>query len=69
MEVTVKINADTPKGRKLIRELENNKDVEVIYPMPEHIANAKKYTAEEVFEPLMERINQYYGSNYKLKYK
>jgi hypothetical protein len=38
MEVTARINIDSPTGCKLVREIEKNKKVaEIEYPLPEYL--------------------------------
>ena len=67
MTVTAQINIDTPIGRKLLKELEKHpKAVKVEYPVPEAISGTT-YTHEQVFGELVDKLNDHYGTNYKLK--
>lgn len=53
MNVTAHINVSTPKGRKIVRELERNKKlVKIENPMPtgEGGLPAKTYSLEESFD-------------------
>ena len=69
MEVTARINIDSPTGRKLVREIEKHKKIaKVEYPLPEEISGQKTYTTEEVFGKLEKKLNEHYGTNFKLKY-
>lgn len=63
------IDISTSTGRRLVKELEKHKrTVKVEYPLPKEIADEKTYTHEEVFGELVEKLNEHYGTNYKLKY-
>jgi hypothetical protein len=70
--VIAKIDVSRPSGRKIIRELEGKKSVELEDPMPDDIAAAiagrKTYTIEDVFERIEKKMNAFYGTNIKLKY-
>lgn len=67
--ITVKINIDSPTGRRLLKEVEKHPKVaKVEYPEPETIAGEKTYTIEEVFSKVEEKLNNHYGTNHKLKY-
>ncbi|MDO9152370.1 MAG: hypothetical protein Q7U47_01450 [Paludibacter sp.] len=69
MEVTARINIDSPTGRKLVREIEKHKKIaEIEYPLPESIAGQKTFTLEEVFGKLEKKLNEHYGTELKLKY-
>ena len=68
-EVIARIDVTTPSGRRIVRNLEKNKKaVKVEYPLPPEIAEQKWYTVEEVFNELEKKINDHYGTNYKLRY-
>lgn len=64
MEVIARINTATPSGRKIVRELENKKAVELEYPLPEHLAGNVESNVEEVFDNLLDKLNAHYGTNY-----
>jgi hypothetical protein len=70
--VNVRIDASKPAGRKILRELEGKKSVELEYPMPDDVAAAiaggKTYTHEEVWKMVEDKLNAHYGTNYKLCY-
>jgi len=63
------IDITTPTGRRLVKELEKHKKtVKVEYPLPEAIVDEQTYTHEEVFGELEKKLNEHYGTSYKLKY-
>lgn len=67
-KVTVTIDITTPTGRRLLRELEKYPNLaKVEYPIPPEIAGVQ-YTHEEVFGELVDKLNEHYGTNFKLKY-
>ena len=64
MNVTAHINISTPKGRKIVQELERNKNiVEIEKPMPagEDGLPAKTYSLDESFEKLWNKMEDRYG--------
>jgi hypothetical protein len=64
MNVTAHINVSTPKGRKIVRELERNKKlVKIENPMPtdEDGLPAKTHSLEESFEKLWDKMEDHYG--------
>ncbi len=64
MNVTAHIDISTPKGRKIVQELERNKKiVEIENPMPmgEDGLPAKTYTLDESFEKLWNKMEDHYG--------
>lgn len=65
-EVIARIDVSTPTGRKIVRDLENRRVVKLEYPLPEGI-EGKTYTHEEVWERVENKLNEHYGTNYKLK--
>jgi len=68
-EVIARIDITTPSGRRIVRDLEKHKKVvKMEYPVPPEIAEQKWYTVEEVFGELEKKLNDHYGTNYKLKY-
>ncbi|OJV39587.1 MAG: hypothetical protein BGO29_04360 [Bacteroidales bacterium 36-12] len=68
-QVIAHIDISTPIGRRLVKELEKHKKaVRVEYPLTESIGETKTFTHEEVFGKLEKRLNEHYGTNYKLKY-
>ena len=65
MTVTAEIDVSRPVGRKLVRELENKRYVNIEYPF---IGKSEKtYTTEEVFGSAESIVNNYFGTNLKLK--
>ena len=65
--VTVTIDISTPTGRRIIRDLDKHKKVVKIQnPLPEHLVGKKTYTVDEVFDRVEQKLNEHYGTNYKL---
>jgi len=61
MEVTARINIDSPTGCKLIREIEKHKKVAKIeYPLPEDISEQRTYTIEESYEECCKVLSDHY---------
>ncbi len=66
MTVTVKINSDSPTGRKLLRELAKHpKVVKIESELPEGLAGKKFYKHEEVFNECYDILSQQYGVDVK----
>jgi hypothetical protein len=67
--INVQINIDTPKGLKLIHEIEKEKKIVTIdYPNPsEYNDFSNTVTVDQAFDNLMEKVNVHFGTNYKLK--
>jgi hypothetical protein len=69
MENTViaKIDVSCPSGRKLVRELEKKRAVELEYPASDDVATAiaegRIHTVEESFGRLLDRLSEHYGTN------
>jgi hypothetical protein len=64
MNVTAHIDVSTPKGRKIVQELERNKKiVQIENPMPigEDGLPAKTYSLDESFEKLWDKMENHYG--------
>lgn len=64
MNVTAHIDISTPKGRKIVQELERNKKiVEIENPMPtdDDGLPAKTYSLDESFEKLWSKMEDQYG--------
>jgi hypothetical protein len=64
MNVTAHIDTSTPKGRKIVQELERNKKIVVIEnPMPvgEDGLPLKTSSLEESFEKLWVKMEEHYG--------
>lgn len=58
MTVSVKINVDTPTGRKIMRDLEkHHKTVEIDNPIPD----VKTFSATEVYERGLDKLSEHYG--------
>ena len=67
-EVVARIDVTTPKGRRIVRELEQHKKtVKVEYPMPPEIAGKEWISAEDFWQRAEDRFNKRYGTNYKFK--
>lgn len=69
MEAIVRINIDSPTGLKLIREIEKHKKVATVeYPHPtEYDDFTNNVTTDEIFDSLMDKVNDHFGTDYKLK--
>jgi len=65
--VTAEIDVTRPVGRKLVRELEEKNYVHINYPF---IGNTKgkTYSLQEIFKRGEDFLNNYYGTDIKLKY-
>jgi len=64
MNVTAHIDISTPKGRKIVQELERNKKiVEIENPMPvgEDGFPAETLSLDESFEKLWDKMEGHYG--------
>ena len=64
MNVTAHIDISTPKGRKIVQELERNKKiVEIENPMPvgEDGLPAVTHSLDESFEKLWNKMEEHYG--------
>lgn len=64
MNVIAHINVSTPKGRKIVRELERNKKlVKIENPIPtgENGLPVKTHSLEESFENLWDKMEEHYG--------
>jgi hypothetical protein len=63
------IEISTPKRKSRDKVPEKQKKVVTVQnPLNQEITEEKTYTHEEVFGELIERLNEHYGTNYKLKY-
>jgi len=68
-EVIAYINTETPTGRRIIRDLEKHtKTVRMEYPPVKDIASKGMHSVEEVFGKLEKKLNDHYGTDFKLKY-
>ena len=64
MTVTVHIDVSTSRGRKILHELEKNKDIVVIdepLPVGEDGQPVKTYSAEEVENMVWDKLSNHYG--------
>jgi hypothetical protein len=64
MNVTAHIDTSTPKGRKIVQELERNKKFVVIenpLPLGEDGLPIKTSSLEESFEKLWIKMKEHYG--------
>ena len=65
-EVLARIDVSTPTGRRIVRDLEKRRVVKLEYPLPEGIED-NTYTHEEIWDKVENKLNDHYGTNYKLK--
>jgi len=64
MEVTARINIDSPTGRKLVREIEKHKKVaEIEYPLPEDLQNCSAISHNEVWDKVWDKLSHHYNVN------
>ena len=66
MNVTAYINVSTPKGRKIVKELERHKKiVEIENPMPVGIDGMpeKTYSSEFIEEYLWNKLDEHYETD------
>ena len=68
MEIIARINSDTPTGRKIIKDLVRRRVVKLEGPMPEELKSGRTFTHEEIWSKVEKKMNEHYGTNYKLKY-
>ncbi len=62
MEVTARINIDSPTGRKLVREIEKHKKVAKIeYPLPEDLITGTALSHDEVWDKIIDKMSNHYG--------
>ncbi|MEI8086782.1 MAG: hypothetical protein WCG93_11260 [Paludibacter sp.] len=62
MEVTARINVDSPTGRKLVREIQKHKKVaEIEYPLPEGMLNGTALSHNEVWDEVWDKLSEHYG--------
>lgn len=62
------IEISTPKRKSRDKVPEKQKKVVTVQnPLNQEITEEKTYTHEEVFGDLIKRLNEHYGTNYKLK--
>lgn len=61
MEVTARINMDSPIGRKLVSEIEKHKRVvKIEYPLPESLTEQRTFTIEESYEECCKILSNHY---------
>ena len=66
MEVTARINVDSPTGRKLVREIQKHKKVaEIEYPLPEGMLNGTSLSEDEVWNEIWDKLSDHYGVDVK----
>ena len=62
MEVTARINIDSPTGPKLVCEIEKHKKVAAIdYPLPEELQNCTALSHNEVWDKVWDKLSDHYG--------
>lgn len=67
--INVQIDISSSTGKRLLREIQKHPKVATIeYPEPEAIAGQQWHTIEDVFSKIENVLNNYYGTNLKLKY-
>ena len=67
MEVTVKINSDSPTGHRLLRDLERHKKVvQIENPLPENVKNGDFYELDDVIARGDKRLIAHYGEEMKI---
>ena len=65
--VTAKIDVSKSAGRRIVRELDKqNKIVSLSFPVSDEISG-KTYTHQEVWSKMEKKLNDFYGSDLKLK--
>ena len=67
MTVTAEIDVTRPVGRKLVRELESKKYVNITYPSIQGVGE-KTHTLQDSFQRVENYLNEFYGTNFKLNY-
>ena len=60
-QLTAKIDVNTSRGRKLVRELHGQKCVEIENPIPAEMAGKIMYSVEEAYSMMMDLVNEHYG--------
>ena len=66
MEVTSRINVDSPTGRKLVREIQKHKKIaEIEYPLPEAMLNGTALSENEVWDEVWDILSDHYGVDMK----
>jgi hypothetical protein len=66
MEVTARINVDSPTGRKLVREIQKHKKIaEIEYPLPEGMLNGTALSHDEVWDEVWQILSDHYGVDMK----
>ena len=63
--VTAEIDVTTPTGRKVVRELGKRRCVKLTFPDVND--GVTTYTHKEVWEKMENKLNQFYGTDHKLK--
>jgi hypothetical protein len=59
--INVKINIDSPTGRRLLKEVKRHPKVaKIVYPVSEAIAGEKTYTLEESFDQCCDILSEHY---------
>lgn len=66
-EVIARIDISRPSGRKLVRELEKKRVVELEYPVPPEIAETNVISEDDFWKGVEQRFNERHGTNYKFK--
>jgi len=67
MEVTVKINSDSPTGHRLLRDLEKHKKVvKIENPLPDGVRNGDFYELDDVIARGDECLITHYGEEMKI---
>jgi len=62
IEVTVRINVDSPTGLMLVRKIQKHKKIAKIeYPLPEGLLNGTALSHDEVWDEVWQILSDHYG--------
>jgi len=68
MQVAAKIDVSTPTGRRIMRDLEKNRNVVTIdnpFPVDINGLPLESYTIEEAFDQFWDKLSEHYGVDMK----
>jgi len=67
MTVTTEVDVMRPAGRKLVRTIEQHKNVaKVNYSYPNIENSQNTYTTDDVFNMCTDILNEHYGTNFAI---
>ena len=69
MEVIARIDTSTPSGRKIVRELEKKKSVQMEYMLPDAITKKPTHSVEQVFDECLDILSEHYNTDCKKIWK